>query len=114
MIGKDIMTLRDAAQTTTRSFLDCLTAKQRRSHLAVVVLVGGVMLFACGDDPMGLPPIEPRVDSVNVSPNTATLWHGQTQQFTCVVYGQNHDQSGIWSASYGEISNDGLYTALST
>lgn len=49
---------------------------------------------------------------ITISPTSATLTSGQTQQFTATVTG-NGDQSVLWSTSLGSVSSAGLYTAPS-
>ena len=48
--------------------------------------------------------------SVNISPETATMLSGQTQQFTAAVYNTSN-QKVTWSCSAGTITANGLYTA---
>src|SRR5207249_3484709 len=50
--------------------------------------------------------------SISVSPASATVYSGGTQQFTAAV--NNMDNPGVtWTASAGSISNTGLFTAPS-
>ncbi len=49
---------------------------------------------------------------VTVTPNTATVTSGQSQQFTAAVSGVAN-QSVTWSASAGSITSSGLFTAPS-
>jgi hypothetical protein len=48
--------------------------------------------------------------SVTVSPSTASLQPGQTQQFTAAVAGSS-DTAVTWTATGGTISSSGLYSA---
>jgi Big-like domain-containing protein len=51
--------------------------------------------------------------SIHISPSSATVYSGQTQQFTATIAGASN-QSVIWSISptgAGTINNAGLYTA---
>jgi hypothetical protein len=50
---------------------------------------------------------------VIVSPATTTLQPGQTRQFTATVTGTSNT-AVVWSATGGEISSSGLYTAGTT
>lgn len=50
--------------------------------------------------------------SLTVSPETAVLLSGQTQQFSAIVYNTTN-QSVTWSCSAGTITSKGLYTAPS-
>lgn len=56
--------------------------------------------------------VKPR--SILVSPQTATVAANATQQFTATVYDAYGNVASpkniIWSATYGNISSDGLYT----
>lgn len=57
----------------------------------------------------------PIASTIQVTPSTATINVGQTQQFIAQVYDQNGnsmDASLSWSATGGSISNDGLYTGI--
>jgi hypothetical protein len=51
--------------------------------------------------------------SVSVTPNSATVQIGQTQQFTATVTGTSNT-AVTWTATGGTISNTGLFTAGST
>src|SRR4029434_9198498 len=68
-------------------------------------------------------PPSPSITSVTISPKTANVSAGQTQQFSATVQGTgNFDRTVIWSvntvpggnATVGTISATGLYTAPST
>jgi Bacterial Ig-like domain (group 2) len=68
-------------------------------------------------------PPSPPITSVTISPKTANVSAGQTQQFSATVQGTgNFDRTVIWSvntvpggnATVGTISATGLYTAPST
>lgn len=54
--------------------------------------------------------LNPAATSVTVSPATATLAAGATQQFTASVAGTTN-QAVTWSALSGSITSGGLYTA---
>jgi len=62
-------------------------------------------------------PLSPPV-AVSVSPSSATLYGGQTQQFTAAVANANPSETGVaWSispAGVGSINSSGLYTAPTT
>ena len=58
-------------------------------------------------------PTLPTPIAVSVSPVTATLGAGATQQFTATVAGSTNS-AVTWSATGGSVSSTGLYTAPST
>ena len=81
--------------------------------------LGGLLLavaMACGGGGGGgtsTPPAS--ITSVSVSPTTASLSTGATQQFTASVTGTGSYSSAVtWSASGGTVSSSGLYTAPGT
>lgn len=75
--------------------------------LIVNIGCGGVTSASAGGSDNGVPA------SVSVSPATAALQTGATQQFTATVTGLS-STSVTWSASAGSITASGLYTAPST
>jgi hypothetical protein len=85
----------------------------RYFRLVFVALISG-FLAACGGTKANNP--APAV-SISISPTTATVDTGQTQQFTATVSNAS-DTSVTWSlsgdASSGTISASGLYTAPAT
>jgi len=59
-----------------------------------------------------IPAAVPTVTGVSVSPGTASVAGGATQQFNATVAGTNSpSQSVTWSATAGTISSSGLFTA---
>ena len=85
-----------------------------------MVLAAALIITGCGSTSTpvpGSPPPQPppsHPSPVVVSPATATVFRGQTQQFTATVSGQA-DQTVIWSLDgfIGSIDSTGLYTAPS-
>lgn len=57
--------------------------------------------------------LNPPVVAVSVSPTSATLAVGATQQFSATVTGAT-DTSVTWSATSGTVDSTGLYTAPAT
>jgi len=80
--------------------------------------LGLAALLACSGGGGSNPPPPPAssITSVAVSPNTASLAPGQTQQFSALVNGTGSYSSAVtWSASApGSITSTGLYTAPAT
>jgi hypothetical protein len=60
------------------------------------------------------PPPSPIVTSVTVSPSTASSITTGTLPFTATVLGTTSDKSVTWSASLGNITSSGAYTAPSS
>ena len=96
---------------------DTLRALNPRARIAgalVVLAVAGLLTAACSDSS------GPRITaSVAISPTTATIPVGGTQQFTAVVKNKNGDVlsvTPIWAVTSGggTITSTGLYTAGST
>ena len=56
----------------------------------------------------------PVVNSVSISPATASVLTSGTQQFTATVAGTVGDKSVTWKASAGTITTSGVYTAGTT
>ena len=91
-----------------------------KSFRLLMVLAAMLIITGCGwtSTPVpGSPPPQPppsHPSPVVVSPATATVFRGQTQQFTATVSGQA-DQTVIWSLDgySGSIDSTGLYTAPS-
>jgi hypothetical protein len=54
--------------------------------------------------------LEPRLIQVSISPTSADVIPGGTQQFSATVTGTS-DQRVIWTASVGSIDSNGLFTA---
>lgn len=59
--------------------------------------------------------ISVRPDSIAVSPLTATVAAGASQQFTAIAYDERGNAVSpkgiIWTTTYGQITSDGLYTS---
>jgi hypothetical protein len=93
------------------------TTRRRRFltiGMALMVVLSGC-LIACGGGGSTTPP--PPVISVSVSPQSANVFTGGTQQFTATVSGSTNTQVN-WTVSpsngAGSISTTGLYTAPSS
>jgi uncharacterized protein YjdB len=56
----------------------------------------------------------PSVNSITISPSTATITTGATQQFTASVTGSVSNKAITWSTSAGTITAGGLLTAPAT
>jgi hypothetical protein len=54
--------------------------------------------------------LEPKLIQISISPTSADVIPGGTQQFTATVTGTS-DQRVIWTASVGSIDSNGLFTA---
>jgi formylglycine-generating enzyme required for sulfatase activity len=68
------------------------------------------MALACGGGGGGSS--APAVTSVTVSPATATVAFGATQQFSAAAFGTNNPSQAVtWSAASGTITSAGLYAA---
>lgn len=94
--------------------------KKVKSFRLLTALAAALIITGCGSTstpaPGSLPPSPPPHSSpVVVSPANATVYRGQTQQFTASVSGQA-DQTVIWTLAIdtgGSIDSTGLYTAPS-
>jgi hypothetical protein len=90
-----------------------------KSFRLLTALAATLIITGCGSTstplPGSAPPPPPHPSPVVVSPATATVLRGQTQQFTATVSGQT-DQTVIWSLddNIGSIDSTGLYTAPSS
>jgi Bacterial Ig-like domain (group 2)/Galactose oxidase, central domain len=83
-----------------------------KSLLVIMPLSAVLTLSSCGTSPT-LPPVSPpSPTTVVVTPATATILRGQSQQFVAQVSGTS-DKTVIWSATanVGTIDSTGLYTA---
>ncbi len=90
-----------------------------KSFRLLTALAAALIITGCGSTstlvPQSAPPIPPPpAPTVVVTPATATVLRGKTQQFTATVSGQA-DQAVIWSldVNLGSIDSTGLYTAPS-
>ena len=84
----------------------------RNRLLGMIAIVAVIWLFAACDDGSIA---RPTVTGVTVSPSTASVERGQTQQFTAIVEGtNNHDQTVSWHVTGGgtgtNISESGVLT----
>lgn len=92
-----------------------------RESLLLISFFAGLMMCACGSTVSNSQPPPPPVVSVTISPVSASLGAGETQQFQATVTGTT-DTSVTWMAggvsggnsTVGTISVSGLYTAPST
>ena len=76
----------------------------------LTLLIGMGLLAGCGGQGTGGPPSG--ITSVTITPLTASIKAGQTQQFQAGVTGSPGLSTAVtWSASAGTISSTGLYTA---
>jgi hypothetical protein len=96
-----------------RALIHALIPRARTARVLLAVALAGFFTAACGDS------TGPRVAStVTISPTTATIPVGGTQQFTAVVKnskGNVLSVTPIWSVSGGgTITSTGLFTAGST
>ena len=83
----------------------------RLKYLFVFVLALIGLSAGCGgSNSSSSPPIPPNQIKVSISPTSASLYPGRTQQFTATVTGTLNTEVA-WSATCGTISEDGLYTA---
>lgn len=85
------------------------------SLIPFVVIVLVFAFAGCSGGGNSTPPgpqLPPQV-SISVSPTSATVPSGQTQQFTATVTGSSNT-AVAWSASAGSISSSGLFTAPAT
>lgn len=73
-------------------------------------IIGGEVMTRCEVAVLPTPP--PPIVTVSITPGTATLQPGGTQQFHATVTGASN-QSVTWTASQGTITSGGLYTAPS-
>ncbi len=85
-----------------------------RGALLSTLLAAGLALASCGS-PYPLvspPPFHPPPAVVTVTPATATVYRGGSQQFTAKVSGPS-DKAVTWSVpvGYGSIDSTGLYKA---
>lgn len=87
-----------------------------KSFRLLTALAAALIITSCGSPSTLMPgtPPPPPSPTVVVTPATATVLRGKTQQFTATVSGQT-DQTVIWSldVSLGSIDSTGLYTAPS-
>lgn len=77
----------------------------KRIGLALVLLMSIVLMIGCGGGNGGSKQV-----TISISPEDVTLYVGEKQQFTAVVTGLS-DQRVSWSATGGEIDENGLYLA---
>ena len=83
-----------------------------KSLLVITPLSAVLTLCRCGSSPPPPPPPPTPEPTVVVTPRTATLLRGQSQQFVAQVSGLN-EQTVTWNATanVGTIDSTGLYTA---
>src|SRR5665811_1128260 len=81
-----------------------------KSLLAIMSLSAVLTLSGCGSSPT----LPPATVTVMVTPATATVLRGQSQQFVAQVSGSS-DKTVTWQATTGAgtIDSAGLYTAPS-
>src|ERR1039458_4505554 len=85
-----------------------------KSFRLLTALAAALIITGCGSTSTPVPG-SPPPSPVVVTPANATVYRGQTQQFTASVLGQA-DQTVIWSLEVdtgGSIDSTGLYTAPS-
>jgi len=89
--------------------------RPKRRYAALGVAITLTLLFiACGGGGASSISPPPSVITVRVTPASANVFPGQTQQFTATVTGTTNPQVN-WSANgAGSISNTGLYTPPAT
>lgn len=71
-----------------------------------------ILQASCSEGPAGTSPTD--IDSVVVSPSSATVVINDTARFVATVTGQHPDHRVRWWAVHGVIDSTGLYTALGT
>jgi Galactose oxidase, central domain/Bacterial Ig-like domain (group 2)/Kelch motif len=96
---------------------DRARTKLVRGVLLVTLLAAVLVMAGCGSSsapssPPPPPPPPPPPATVTVTPATATVYRGETQQFTAKVSGTSN-QAVTWSVPVGSIDSTGLYTASS-
>ncbi|MBI2408283.1 MAG: hypothetical protein HYV19_08310 [Gemmatimonadetes bacterium] len=84
-----------------------------------ILVVGAALLAACGDkvtvQEYTPPPTQSKVNSVEVSPATATVSTGQSITFTAAVNADAGLATTVtWTASAGTITSAGVFTAPAT
>jgi len=81
-----------------------------------LVLASILLLAACGGPPSSMPPPAPTTVAVAITPETAPLKTGATQQFTATVT-RASNTAVIWTVQEmggGTITAAGVYTAPAT
>ena len=104
-----------------QTLLPSMILGRRRAWFVLPGLVLMLLVASCGGSGSGTTPPPPPTSSVTVTPQTLTLTTGASQQFSATVKGETSQQvswkvNGSWggNATYGFVSQDGVYVAPST
>jgi hypothetical protein len=98
-----------------------IKSRSRGAWFVLTALFLMWLVASCGGSSSAPPPSPPPTSSVTVTPKTVTLSTGATQQFSATISGATSQQvawkvNGLWggNATYGRISQDGVYIAPTT